>query len=444
MAPEAVTATGPKTSRGAVGSERALATLWQRSHTLPDGISTEDARRFRVVYPGRANPRAGPDFLDAVLADDKGKLVTGDVELHLDAADWYAHGHDVDPGYNGVVLHVVLQPKGAAGSWQQSGTKAPVASIAAVVQKLGQPVAAPRSDSPQHEPAKGEALGETLDEAGEDRFRSRSRGFTVEIHSGEAERSLYAALMEALGYASNRRPFRRLAELVPISALGGLRQEPAATRAIATEAMLQGASGLLSHVRPPDRAQELRRLRRLLPSTRSMSARQWRLFRVRPANHPVARVTGAAHLVDRYSETGLLLGLLNQVEGGSPRALVESLMVRPFIGKGRAGDMAVNAVLPFFHAYGGATRTPGVAEGCDELYRTFPKLEENEITREMRRLLGGVADSSQVNTARRQQGLAHLYKGLMLGESHSLETVGHRQFAPPDSLRRQRRWCGSS
>ena len=372
------------------------------------------------MYPGRANPRAGPDFLDAVLADDSGGMVTGYVELHLNAADWYAHGHHVDPGYNGVVLHVVLRPKGGAESRQQSGTKAPVASIAAVARQLEQPVPA------LQEPANGMALGETLDRAGEERFRARSRSFAAEIGSGDAEQVLFAALMEALGYASNRKPFRRLAGLVPISLLGGLKREPAATREMAMEAMLLGAAGLISHVSLPGRAQELRRLRRHLPSTRTMSARQWRLFRVRPANHPVARVTGAAHLVDRYIEAGLVRGLAAEVQRGSARLLIESLMERPFIGRGRAGDMAVNVVLPFLHAYGGVTRTPALAKASSELYRVFPKLEENEITREMRRLLGRESDISQVTTARRQQGLAHLYKGLVRGNNQPLKMAGLR------------------
>ena len=116
--------------------ERALAVLWQRAHKLSEGLVTEDGRPFRVVYPGRANPRAGPDFHDAVIATPSGELVMGDVELHLNAPDWYGHRHHTDPGYNGVILHVVLRPKGRSASEQQSGTWAPVASIAHVAPLL--------------------------------------------------------------------------------------------------------------------------------------------------------------------------------------------------------------------------------------------------------------------------------------------------------------------
>ena len=50
-----------------VTSERAMASLWQKADTLSEGLVTEDGRRFKVKYPGRANARAGPDFHDAIL-----------------------------------------------------------------------------------------------------------------------------------------------------------------------------------------------------------------------------------------------------------------------------------------------------------------------------------------------------------------------------------------
>ena len=104
-----------------IASERALAVLWQKAHTLPDGLMTEDGKRFRVIYPGRVNSRAGPDFHDAIIATEDGDQITGDVELHLNAPDWHSHHHDTDPNYNGVILHVVLRPKHRMTSRQQSG-----------------------------------------------------------------------------------------------------------------------------------------------------------------------------------------------------------------------------------------------------------------------------------------------------------------------------------
>ena len=72
-------------------SEKALSRIWERVGALPDGLVAQDGTRYKVIYPGRSNSRAGPDFLDAVLLDGSNHRVRGDVEIHLNAPDWYSH-----------------------------------------------------------------------------------------------------------------------------------------------------------------------------------------------------------------------------------------------------------------------------------------------------------------------------------------------------------------
>ena len=84
------------------------------------------------------------------------------------------------------------------------------------------------------------------------------------------------------------------------------------------------------------------------------------------------------------------------------------------IGKDRAGDLAVNVVLPFFHAFNGLY--PGRVPCGDPLgfYRSFGKLQDNELIREMSAQLfdpawPGGGPLKIVNTACRQQGLLRLH-----------------------------------
>ena len=100
------------------------------------------------------------------------------------------------------------------------------------------------------------------------------------------------------------------------------------------------------------------------------------------------------------------------------------------MGGTRARDMLVNIALPFLRAYataGGASERGrnGLPRGCAELadaaleaYAAAPKLQENEITREMRRLCG-IDGKARLN-ARRQQGLLDLYRRMIRGDAGGL------------------------
>ncbi len=394
--------------RPAPYGESALAVLWQRAHTLPDGLLTEDGRRFRVVYPGRPSGRAGPDFRDSVLATEDGRLVTGDVELHVEAPGWRSHGHHADPGYNGVVLHVVLRAGGSVSSPQQSRGTAPVASLEPVVDRLRHADAAAGPAAAPWEGLSSSAFEKILDAAGDRRFLARSRGFARELDAGDADQVVYAALFEALGYAANRRPFRRLAEFFSYAAAASLVGEPAGTRLAALRALLLTASGLARAADTGSGALD-RGLVRRLPRTRRLSESEWRLFRVRPSNHPVRRVEGAARLVDRFLDVGPAAYVMGAADHGKPSALVRALSEPPLIGAGRARDMAVNVVLPFAHALAGASRDREAAARYLEAYRAFPSLADNDITREMKRLVADRGLEVSARGARRHQGLAHLY-----------------------------------
>ena len=386
--------------------------LWQRADALVDGMATEDGRRFWVIYPGRANPREGPDFHDAIIRTETGERITGDVELHVKAPDWHAHGHDSDANYNAVILHVVLSPKGQAQSERQSGLSTPVASMADAVHLLVEAAGALPDALADVGHADGSGLNEALDRAGDERFLARSRGFAHELAETSPDQVVYGGLMEALGYASNRKPFRELSQRVPFSLLAELRDEPLTTRLLALEALLVGGSGLLSHVRPPETARRMLAMIRHLPARPAMPVRRWHLFRVRPANHPVSRAMGAARLIDRYMDTGLAAGLEADALSADPALLTKRLTAGPFIGKGRARDMTVNAVLPFLHAYGGFKRSPRLRRECVRLYQEFPALADNEITREMKRVLSYKAGRVEITGARRQQGLMHMYRSM--------------------------------
>ncbi len=434
--------------------ERLLGQLWKERAARQGVFRAKNGRRYRVIYPGRSSSGAGPDFRGAVLEEEGVGLVSGDVELHLDERDWRAHGHSTDPRYNGVVLHAVVSGEGGATTLQ-NGNQVPVISLAAMLNGTGgestrsplwELLSAHGYDCPD---SPGE-LARSLGRAGDAWFHNAVEGFRILLDAGEEpEQTLYAGIMEALGYSQNRQGFLDLARMVPYrrlktTALKESRQEGSSPIA----GLLLRAAGLEDVTPEGGEGGLLRRWGNQL---------KWNTFRVRPSNHPKNRILGAAQLLERYlvagaggsapdpptcggvpgtpKGKGLLKGLMDVLEAGPDddaargcRDLLGGLMVAPAhglgtIGKGRAADICINVALPFYRALADRRGWEGLAARCATLYRAFPRLQPNEITTEMeeqlgRHLVNGDADAgagtprvkspSLVGRAREQQGLLHL------------------------------------
>ena len=415
--------------------ESLLAKLWKEKASRERSLRAGDGRRFRVIYPGRTGTTAGPDFRDALLLEEGVGLVRGDVEIHVNQRDWAAHGHGNDPRYNGVVLHAVAGMDGPTTKLR-SGNQVPVLSLDPLLRRPG---------VISYEPDLWELLkvhgygppgsvleaGRLLDDAGDKRFSGKSGTFLRFLAEEDPEQVLYSAMMEALGYSQNREAFLELSSRVPYTRLEeavlGL---PGSGRMSAIQALLLSASGFSQS------------------DTRvgGMSLDRWHLFRVRPQNHPVQRISSFAVLMGRFLPSsaedssslppdvgkGLIEGLTSLLvdaarPGKSRKSWVPLEQGLIVVGRGRARDMAVNCVLPFLHALAQLRGNRRVEAAAFEVFQEFPKLQENELTREMSRQLfdplsrktlddaGSIPPSNDrswarfVRNARRQQGLLHLH-----------------------------------
>jgi hypothetical protein len=247
------------------------------------------------------------------------------------------------------------------------------------------------------------------------------------------EEVLHQGIMEALGYSRNRGPFEALARGLPLRTLRRhLLGVGPPGRLPLLRALLLGGAGFLDQESPPvSGADDLP----LVEAWREAGLEvvvepdAWRLFRIRPGNHPRLRLLGAAALLDRWWAPGLLEEMAGRVVSGGVPELRDALVVRApatgraLIGADRAGEMAVNAVLPFLHAWGRLARRPEVARAALRVYHAWPPLQANEITREMEAQLAArrarfqpAAESAPGapprpfgQTARHQQGMLHMY-----------------------------------
>lgn len=407
-------------------SEKQLALLWQRRAARHRAFHTETGARIRVLYPGRPGVTAGPDFRDALLVVEGQGLVQGDVEVHLRQRDWQSHGHHRDPNYNGVALHVALDSDGEP-SRTDSGGVPPVVNLTDLLTdasagddneaetraRLWQILA-------QHgyrRPERPEQMATLLNRAGDERFLSHSSRLRMLMSAQSPEQTLWESICDALGYRHNRHPFLMLATAAPYAILSAAAiRLPETQRRAALARWLLRLAGFESG---PSSDQARAGLGPPLDS------KEWRLFRVRPPNHPRRRILGAAVLVARFCESGLIAGLQGAAANGDPKTLTKMLTVaagdgKPaLVGAARARDIAVNVALPFLHGYGTMTGDHANAERMLDLYRRYGPLSDNEITRELAAALQEPAWGRIANNARRQQGLIHLQRLLAGATSRS-------------------------
>ena len=80
--------------------------LWDNSKIPPSVLYTTTGIPVTVVKKGSLNTNAGPDFLNAVIKIGD-QVWAGHIEMHLYSSLWFEHGHQDDPNYQNVILHVV-------------------------------------------------------------------------------------------------------------------------------------------------------------------------------------------------------------------------------------------------------------------------------------------------------------------------------------------------
>lgn len=344
--------------------EAALAAAWAAA---PAGtLRLADGRALRVVFPGVPGGGTGPDFRDALL-DVDGDLVRGDVEVHLRHSGWFAHGHDRDPAYGGVALHVVaVNDLPLAATPHARGRRVPVLVLGP-----------PRAPGAGFVPPCAFARAAGVDVAG------RLRGMGRRRLRMKANR---AALL-----AAGRAPGDVLLALAAAALLGPAHRAAAdgAAAKLRLAALLEEADGLTGEAR---RLALAGGLRRLLPTGVASAA----AGRCRPAAAPAKRLEGLARLIDRWWPPGS--------SPGWPAALAAGAGWRTAagdgVGRGAAIEVVVNAVIPAALATGAWSEAEAEAA-----WAALPSPGTYGKLRPLERWLGGKDAAPFASAALLQGGL---------------------------------------
>jgi hypothetical protein len=80
------------------------------------------------------------------------------------------------------------------------------------------------------------------------------------------------------------------------------------------------------------------------------------------------------------------------------------------LGESRATELAINVVLPWFHARAAAGRNATLRERIEGIYFAWPAAEDNAVLKLARRRLLGSSSASAFKTAAAQQGLIQVVR----------------------------------
>ena len=432
-------------------SERLVQCIWYDQRLQPAPLQTADGRPVEIVFPGWWNLEAGPDFRNATVRLDGITTLTGDVEIHLRADDWFRHGHDGDPRYNNVILHVVLwgdandRPTTTrAGDTirqlvVQHQLAAPLETLSDEIELDSYPYGAGKHGRDcahvvtSLSPATIQSL---LDAAGDERFAVKTRRFARWIHRTGAAQACYEGWMEALGFKANKTPFRTLAQRLPLTELLANRADMGA--------LLFGVANLLPTARSAARDAAgglyLKRLwrgwwkRRPEFLERVLPPDFWKQTGIRPANHPQRRIGAAVALLKKHPD--LLATMTGAVEsGGDPLKVLlrlrdefwqyhYTLSSRPqrdaieLIGENRAQEIVANAVLPCIAAVAEINDERDLAAKAKACYDALPAAPSNSVLRLVGQQLFGhsITAAADIKTARRQHGLLQIFQDFCLND----------------------------
>jgi len=437
---EGCRAVNPLSDGGSLPPEKLLQAVWQHQRLQRDRLQTVDGRMLRILHPGFASTEGGPDFRGAVLRLGDAAPVAGDVEIDLRSAGWRAHGHDQNPNFKNVILHVV---------WEASEKIETVPAVLALKNLLDAPLAglalALENASGLPEAMRGQCssplrelpepqLAEILHAAAKVRFKNKANVMLARAKNSGWEAALWENLFRALGYKHNVWPMQNLAETKS-------RWSRGAPSAFELQARLLGVSGLL-----PDeltRAQKssdtfLRRAWDCWWRDRDefesciLPRNVWKFHGLRPANHPQRRLALAAHW--------LALGnLVSRIEGWCAAELPDKKLLvslheifqverdeywswhwtfksarlaapQPLLGAARVTDLAVNVVLPWLWI---RAQEGGAGKLQAEIERRFfmwPAAEDNFVLKLARQRLLGTVSRRILNGAAAQQGLLQIVR----------------------------------
>lgn len=375
--------------------------MWKNQFFEGGSLCDREAGSIEVITPGVYNRDSGPDFFNTRLVIG-GTEWAGNTEIHINASDWYRHGHHTDHAYDNVILHIVYNED--ADVYTASGRRLMTTRL------VFDPVLWENyldfMNNPSPLPCSG-LIGFT------DGFRIKHWLWSIAVERLERkhddireilsktgndwEETLYRLVTRYFGFRVNTDPFGLLAARLPLKII-----RKHSDQLIQVEALLYGTAGLLDETLFREAVNDsyylllLREYRvlRAKYSLQPLDGWLWKFHRLRPANFPTVRLSQLAALLSHSD------GLFSRVLGCSDRESLRALLsvsassywnnhyqfgreVPPVAGRAgiqSADLLIINAIVPLLFVYGKVRQQQEWCDRAVEILDSLPPEKNSVVT----------------------------------------------------------------
>ena len=376
--------------------EQLLHYVWKHKIFPLAPLQTVEGMPIEVIDTGLPNIHAGPDFFNAKIRIG-GTLWVGNVEIHVRSSDWLRHGHNLDPAYDSVILHVASDIDYAP------------------CRTNGEPIPQMELHYPDYLHKNYDELMRTehyppcyklinklpkilihswLSALQTERFTMKTKQIEelYEICDKDWERVFFITLARSFGFGVNSDAFERWAKSVPLAAVGKHRDS-----LFQVEAIFFGRAGLTNVKTADNYSKQLEKEYTYLSYKFSMEPHPdcgWRFLRLRPGNFPHVRI---AQLASLYARSAGLLSVILEAESLEQLREVFSVATSVYwtshysfgctsdprpkrLSRQSVDVLIINAVIPMLYAYGRHKCDDKLCRRAESFLEKL-KPENNVITR---------------------------------------------------------------
>lgn len=398
--------------------EEFLHYLWKYSLYETDRLHDNENNKVIVLHPGDYNHDSGPDFFNARISV-AGTVWAGNIEIHTKSSHFDIHGHQNDPAFDNVILHIVAEnDKRVFNSKGEEILTAAITFDPALYEKYEQLVNNPCVIACQGEIKKIDSIlvRHWLNTLVIERLQGKSEAILKILTStgNDWDETFYRLLSRYFGFRVNTEPFEMLATALPFRIIRKHSDD-----VFQIEALLFGTAGLLDpglfkEGLSDEYYKNLIKEYSILSSKYSLQPLHgwlWKFSRLRPSNFPTVRLSQLASMLSVAG--GLFSKVLESGDLKKMKKLFEvsasvywdehfvfgkkSREVTKHTGSQAADIILINAVIPALFVYGRSRDNQVIIERVLNFLEDIPP-EENIIITEWGDA-GIVADSALYSQA---------------------------------------------